>query len=66
VLTNQERMNNAFKELLFQEEQMAKKYADLAQQITDPKIQSMLQGMEQAARNHYGTLSQKMGSLGIG
>ena len=66
MLTNQERMNNAFKELLFQEEQMAKKYADLAQQITDPKIQSMLQGMEQAARNHYGTLSQKMGSLGIG
>jgi len=65
VLTDQERMNNAFKELLFQEEQMAKKYADMAQQITEPKIQSMLQGMEQAARNHYGTLSQKMGSLGI-
>lgn len=65
MLTDQERMNNAFKELLFQEEQMAKKYADMAQQITDPKTQSMLQGMEQAARNHYGTLSQKMGSLGI-
>lgn len=65
MLTDQERMNNAFKELLFQEEQMAKKYADMAQQITEPKIQSMLQGMEQAARNHYGTLSQKMGSLGI-
>lgn len=65
MLTDQERMNNAFKELLFQEEQIAKKYADMAQQITDPKIQLMLRGMEQAARNHYGTLSQKMGSLGI-
>lgn len=65
MLTDQERMNNAFKELLFQEEQMAKKYADISQQITDPKIQSMLQGMEQATRNNYGTLSQKMGSLGI-
>ena len=65
MLTDQERMNNAFKELLFQEEQIAKKYADMAQQITDPKIQSMLRGMEQDDRNHYGTLSQKMGSLGI-
>jgi hypothetical protein len=65
MLTDQERMNNAFKELLFQEEQLAKKYADITQQITEPKIQSMLQGMEQASRNHYGTLSQKMGSLGI-
>ncbi len=65
MLTDQERMNNAFKELLFQEEQMAKKYADMTQQITDPKIQQMLKGMEQAARNQYGTLSQKMSSLGI-
>ena len=65
MLTDQERMNNAFKELLFQEEQLGKKYADMARQITDPKIQQMLQGMEQAARNNYGTLSQKMGSLGI-
>ena len=65
MLTDQERINNAFKELLFDEEQMAKKYADMAQYITEPKIQQMLQGMEQAARNHYGTLSQKMGSLGI-
>lgn len=65
MLTDQERINNALKEMLFQEEQMAKKYAQLAQQITEPKIQTMLQGMEQAARNHYSTLSQKMGSLGI-
>jgi len=65
MLTDQERMNNAFKELLFREDQMAKKYADMVQQITDPKIQQMLKGMEQATRNHYGTLSQKMGGLGI-
>lgn len=65
MLTEQERMNNAFKEMLFQEELIAKKYADLAKQITEPQLQQMLQGMEQASRNHYGTLSQKMGSLGI-
>jgi len=65
MLTDQERMNNAFKEMLFQEDQMAKKYASMVQQITDPKVQQMLQGMEQATRNHHGTLSQKMGSLGI-
>ncbi len=65
MLTDQERMNNAFKEMIFQEEQMAKKYADLVQQITDPKTQQTLQGMEQATRNHYGMLAEKMGSLGI-
>ena len=54
-----------FKEMLFHEEQMAKKYAQLVQQITDPQIQQMLKGMEQATRNHYNTLSQKMGNLGI-
>ena len=51
--------------MLFHEEQMAKKYAQLVQQITDPQIQQMLKGMEQATRNHYNTLSQKMGNLGI-
>lgn len=65
MLTEQEKMNNALKELLFDEESMAKKYADLAQQSTDPRLQQMLQGMEMAARNHYSTISQKMTSLGI-
>ena len=65
MLTEQERMNNAFKEMMFQEELMAKKYADLAKQITEPKLHQMLRGMEQATRNHYSTLSQKMDSLGI-
>jgi len=65
MLTDQERAKNAFKEMLFREEQMAKKYAQMARQITDPKIQSMLKGMEQATRNHYSTLSQTMESMGI-
>ena len=65
MLTDQERMNNALKEMLFHEESMAKKYTQLSQEITDPKLQQMLKGMEMAARNNFGTLSQKMTSLGI-
>ncbi len=65
MLSEQERMNNAFKEMLFHEETMAKKYAQLARQITDPRLQQMLQGMEQAARNHYGTLASKMQQFAI-
>lgn len=65
MLSEQERMNNALKEMLFYEESMAKKYAQLNQEITDPKLQQMLRGMEMAARNNYGTLSQRMTSLGI-
>ncbi|PKM41977.1 MAG: hypothetical protein CVV03_10865 [Firmicutes bacterium HGW-Firmicutes-8] len=65
MLTDQELMNNAFKEMLFQEETMAKKYAQLGQQITDPRLQQMFQGMEQAARNHYSTLTSKMQQFAI-
>jgi predicted nucleic acid-binding Zn-ribbon protein len=65
VLSEQERMNNAMKEMQFHEESMAKKYSGLSQEITDPKLQQMLKGMEMAARNNYSTLSQKMSSLGI-
>lgn len=65
MLSEQERMNNALKEMLFHEESMAKKYAQLSQEITDPKMQQMLKGMEMAARNNYGTLSKKMTNLGI-
>jgi hypothetical protein len=53
------------KKMLFHEESTAKKYAQLSQEITDPKQQQMLKGMEMAARNNYSTLSQKMTSLGI-
>lgn len=65
MLTEQEIMNNAFKEMLSHEESMAKKYAQLSEQITDPKLQQMLKGMEQGARKHYSTLSQAMSKLGI-
>lgn len=65
MLTDEERMNNALKEMLFYEESMAKKYAQLCQEITDPKMQQMLKGMEMSARNNYGNISQKMTSLGI-
>ncbi|MCC5467861.1 hypothetical protein [Pelosinus baikalensis] len=65
MLTEQEIMNNAFKEMLSHEESMAKKYVQLSEQITDPKIQQMLKGMEQGARNHYSTLSQAMSKQGI-
>lgn len=63
--TEQELMNNAFKDLLFHEGNMAKKYADISEQITNPKIQKMLQGLEQGARNHYRTLTQTMSKFSI-
>lgn len=66
MLSEQERMNNAFKEALFQEEMMAKKFSELAKEITDPKYQKMLSGMEQSCRCNYNTLTTKMSDLGIG
>jgi hypothetical protein len=65
MLSEQERTNNAFKEAVFHEEMMAKKYSDFAKDITDPKLQKMLSGMEQACRSNYNTLSTKMSNMGI-
>ncbi|KJS88757.1 MAG: hypothetical protein JM58_00315 [Peptococcaceae bacterium BICA1-8] len=65
MLSEQEIINNAMKELLAYEERMACKYAELNQDITEPKLQQMLRENEMAARNNYGTLSQKMTNLGI-
>lgn len=65
MLTEQEIMNNAFKDMQFREENMAKKYAQLSNQITDPKQQGILKGMEQGARNNYNTLSQMMSKFSI-
>lgn len=42
MLTEQEIINNAVKEMLFLEDLTAQKYADLAQQITQPNLQNML------------------------
>ncbi|MFT9493450.1 hypothetical protein [Anaerosolibacter sp.] len=65
MLTEQEKMNNAFKEMLFYEESIAKKYAQFSQQINDPKLKQMLNGMEQSARNHYSILSETMSKFKI-
>lgn len=59
MLTEQEIINNALKEMLNLEELTAQKYADIAQQITKPELQNLLKGMEMAARNNYKSLVQK-------
>lgn len=65
MLFEQEIMNNAFKDLVFREEILAKKYASLIKDITEPKIQQMIQTMEQSARNRYKILSENMNTLNI-
>lgn len=65
MLSEKEIMNNAFKDVLFHEEVLAKKYAELQKEVTDPQIQKMFQGLEMAARTRYNVLSQKMKGLGI-
>jgi GTP-sensing pleiotropic transcriptional regulator CodY len=65
MLTEQEIMNNAFKEMQFQEDSMAKKYECIEGQINDPKVKQMLKGMEQEARNSYKTLSETMSKFSI-
>ena len=65
MLTEQEIMNNAFKEMQFHEDSMAKKYANISEQINDPKLKQMLKGMEQGSRNHYNTLTQIMSKFSI-
>ena len=65
MLSEQEIMNNSFKEMQFHEENIAKKYANISEQINDPKLKQMLKGMEQEARNHYNVLSQTMSKFSI-
>lgn len=65
MLTEQEIMNNALKEMLFMEEMTAQKYADMGLQITQPNLQDMLKGMEMAARNSLKSISQKMSDMAI-
>lgn len=65
MLTEQEIMNNAFKEMQSHEDSMAKKYANISEQINDPKLKQMLKGMEQESRNSYNTLSQTMSKFSI-
>lgn len=65
MLTDQEIMNNALKEMQFLEDMTAQKYAQMSQQITAPKLQKMLNGMEMAARNNFKSISQKMTDMAI-
>jgi len=60
MLTEQEIINNALKEMLYIEDLTAQKYADLTQQITKPELQNILKGMEMAARNNYKSITEKM------
>ena len=65
MLTEQEIINNALKEMLFMEEMTAQKYAQMSQQIIEPNLQNTLNGMEMAARNNFKSISQKMTDLAI-
>lgn len=65
MLTDPEKTNNALKDALFIEEGMAKKYAHFSQSITEPKLQQMLKGMEQASRGHHKMVSDQMSMHGI-
>ncbi|MBM7647813.1 hypothetical protein JOC78_000753 [Bacillus ectoiniformans] len=65
MLSELEMMNNAFKDLFFHEDLLAKKYAELQKEVTDPQMQKMFQGLEMAARTRYKVLSQKMSGFGI-
>lgn len=58
MLNEKEIMNNAFKELQLHENSMAMKYANISEQINDPKLKQMLKGMEQGSRNNYNILTQ--------
>lgn len=65
MLTDQEIINNAFKDMKFREEITSKKYQSFKRQITDPKLQELISGLEMASRNNYGTITQQMDSLSI-
>lgn len=60
MLSEQEIMNNAFKEMQFREDGMAKKFACISGEINDPKLKQMLKEMEQETRDNYNSLTQAM------
>lgn len=65
MLSDQEIINNALKEMLMKEDMTAQKYAGMAKQIMQPALQNMLKGMEMAARNNSKSISQKMSDMAI-
>lgn len=56
----QEMIKNALKELICKEEATVQKYVDSTQKIMKPELQTLLHGMEMAARNNYKSLTEKM------
>lgn len=65
MLSEQEIMNNALKEMQFREGGMAKKFAYISGQINDPKLKQMLKEMEQETRDNYNSLTQAMSKFSI-
>ena len=65
MLTEQEIINYALKEMLYMEEMTAQKYAQMSQQISEPNLQNTLKGMEMTARNNFKSISQKMSDMAI-
>ncbi len=52
----QDKINNALNNLINEEKKISEKYANLANQITEPKLQSIMKNMEQLSRKHYATI----------
>ncbi|MFT9494918.1 MULTISPECIES: hypothetical protein [Bacillota] len=65
MLTEQEIINNALKEMLFLEELTAEKYMTMEEQTTQPNLKEILKGMEMVSRNNYKSLSEKMSQMNI-
>ena len=65
MLTEQEIINNALKEMAFMEDMTAQKFAQTSQQITTPNLHNILNAMEAAARNNMKSISQKMTEMSI-
>lgn len=60
MLSEQEIIKKAFKEMLQNEQTFASKLEQLQKEITEPKIQKMFQGMEMASRLRQSILIKKM------
>lgn len=65
MLTEQEVINMALKQMLMLENLTAQKYTDIAAQITQPDLQNTLKGMEMAVRNNIKSINQKMSDMSI-
>lgn len=65
MISDQEIMNNALKEMLHFEALTANKYADLSKQMTEPELQARLKSMEMAARSNYTMLNKIMSDMAI-